>query len=170
MYSISVEYVLALGYSVFLLAVAGCGLSSSRSQAKLQDQTTAKAKATTSTRREACSLVTKEEIEAALGATISEVVSDGHDCTYRPAEGSFKSAQISVDYEQAAAAMQGAKAGVKMVGLGQTVSGIGDEAVYMAPGVLYVRKGDVFMTISLFYADNPLDKTKALAEKAFARL
>ena len=49
-------------------------------------------------------------------------------------------------------------------------SDIGDEAVFMAPGVLYVRKGDVFITINLYYVDNALDKTKALAEKVFARL
>ena len=43
--------------------------------------------------------------------------------------------------------MSGAKAGVKVIGLGEPVSGIGDEAVYMPPGVLYVRKGNVFLTI-----------------------
>jgi len=154
----------------FLLVVAGCGLGSSRNETKRQDQPTAKAKTISSARRDPCSLVTKKEIEAALSAPISEAVSNGNDCTYHPAEGSLKGATISVEWEEAAAAMQGAKAGVKMIGLGQPVADIGDEAVFMAPGVLYVRKGDVFITINLYYADNALDKTKALAEKVFARL
>lgn len=67
---------------------------------------------------------------------------------------------VSAEWEEAATAMTGARAGVKMVGLGEAVSGIGDEAVFLPPGALYARKDDVFITINLYYADNPLDKTE----------
>lgn len=150
------------------LATIGCSSSAPHREATL-GQSSPQA-SVPSSKRDPCALITKEEIEAALGAPISEVTSDGNDCTYHPAEGSLKGAMVSAEWEEAEAAMTGARAGVKMVGLGEAVSGIGDEAVFMPPGVLYVRKGDVFITINLYYADDPLDKTKALAEKAFAKL
>lgn len=40
---------------------------------------------------------------------------------------------VSAEWEEAAAAMIGARAGVKIVGLGEAVLGIGDEAVFMPP-------------------------------------
>jgi hypothetical protein len=150
------------------LATIGCGSNAPHGEATV-GQSSSQASAVSS-KRDPCALITKEEIEAALGAPISDVTSDGSDCTYHPAEGSLKGAMVTAEWEEAAAAMTGAKAGIKMVGLGEAVSGIGDEAVFMPPGVLYARKGDVFITINLYYADNPLDKTKALAEKAFARM
>lgn len=150
------------------LATIGCGSNAPHGEATV-GQSSSQASAVSS-KRDPCALITKEEIEAALGAPISDVTSDGSDCTYHPAEGSLKGAMVTAEWEEAAAAMTGAKAGIKMVGLGEAVSGIGDEAVFMPPGVLYARKGDVLITINLYYADNPLDKTKALAEKAFARM
>jgi hypothetical protein len=152
-----------------MLALTSCTSNASRGAAGPREQSTASSHLA-STKRDPCQLITKEEVEAALKAQISEVVTDGNDCTYRPIEGSFKGGVISVEWEQAEAAMTGAKAGVKMIGLGENVDGVGDEAVFMPPGVLYVRKGDVFMSINLYYTDNALDKEKALAQKAFSRL
>lgn len=121
-------------------------------------------------RHDPCSLVTKDEVEAVLGATVAAGVADGDDCNYDAVNQGSAGARISWLHGHADAAMQGARAGIKMMNLGQPVEGLGDEAIFMAPGVLYVRKGDDLITINLVLAPNALDKTKTLAAKALARL
>lgn len=121
-------------------------------------------------RHDPCSLVTKDEVEAVLGETVKDGVADGDDCNYDSLRPGQAGARISWLHGHAEAAIQGARAGIKMMNLGKPVEGLGDEAVFMAPGVLYVRKGDDLVTVSLVLAPDALDKTKTLAGKALSRL
>lgn len=168
-----------------LLCVGGCvrldtGISrattGSAKTTKNSNDTNAAAKTSAASddedeaRHDPCSLVTKEEIESVLGESVAAGVADGDDCNYDAVKQGLASARISWLHGHADAAMQGARSGIKMMNLGKPVEGLGDEAIFMAPGVLYVRKGDDLVTVNLVLAPNALDKTKTLAEKALSRL
>jgi hypothetical protein len=117
-----------------------------------------------------CSLVTKDDIATILNATIIDAVADGDDCNYHSQPDGPPTAKISWSHGNAAAGMAGVRAGTKMMGMNQPVEGLGDEAIFVPPAMLYVRRGEDLITVNLVLAPKALDKTKLLAQKALSRL
>jgi len=154
--------------------------------------------------RDACSLVSKEDVESVQGASVNETKSSEHldgvllvsQCSYTAAEFS-KSVTLALersDPKQASARSpkdfwkekfdpywdeepktnggdekeQGSPP--------KKIEGLGDDAYWVgnrSGGMLYVLKGDAFISIGVGGTDDEdtkLKKSKALAEKALQRL
>jgi hypothetical protein len=123
----------------------------------------------------ACSLISKDDIEALTSQSVKNVV-DRH--TYCDFVTGNADSGVSIEVEgDAQLSMKVLVGGAGLAGraLGQNVnpvdpvSGIGDEAYYLG-GKMYFRKGDVMVTID---TQNPLlsrKTTVAIAEKVFSKM
>jgi hypothetical protein len=126
-------------------------------------------------KRDACSLVTKEEVGEALGTTIAEASGGTSNCRYTSSAGSNQALDVSVTWQGATFALKFAMAALKGTSGGseffQPVPGIGDEA-YIAPmgSTLMFRKGDVLVTIQFHMVGNNGEAAKVIAQKIAARL
>jgi hypothetical protein len=119
--------------------------------------------------RHACSLITKDEMEAILGSRLLDTARSGARCTYRPSPGSFNGATLDVEWEYGAAAMEGVRAASKNTGLTpKAVTGLGDEAFTVGGEILYIRKGQVFLTLNAPLAS--LEQKKRIAQMAVAKI
>lgn len=129
--------------------------------------------------KDACTYVTKAEMEAILGGTLNEPTSSpagsGTACTYVSATGTY--AMLTVDPESGEAAMAGTRAaGAIMdstagdVKSTNSLAGLGDEAVMLIGGVLNVRKGAALIAVDLRGQENPEAKGRAIVEKVLARM
>jgi hypothetical protein len=153
-----------------LILTAACsipGLSGARASGSSKGD--GKSSQTTS-RHDPCSLVTKEEVATTLGVKIVDAIADGNDCNYQSESDGPTVAQISWSDGDAEAGMTGVRAGTKMMGMQSRVEGLGDEAIFMPPAMLWVKQGDDLITVNLVLAPQPLDKAKPLAQKALSRL
>lgn len=123
-----------------------------------------------------CSLVTKDEAEAALGKPVADGerpdVAQGLICQFVGTQGSdVWQLQVLVTQSGSAESMTSAFASAKE-SVAETnpedVSGIGDEAFWI-PGAnqLNIRQGNTYLIIS---GDASLDVLKGVAEKALDRL
>jgi hypothetical protein len=125
--------------------------------------------------RDACSLVTKEEVGDALGTTISEANGGTAGCRYTVSAGNNQALGIQVTWQGGALAMNIAGMALRgvagSVGSFQPVAGIGDEA-YVGPlgSTMMFRKGDVMVNMDLRMAGNNVDAAKAIAQKILSRL
>ena len=185
---------LLLGFVVFS---AGCGntdspsagspQSSSAQPATKPNQSTAPSAA----KRDPCSLLTKEEVTSALGATVTDAHSDdGMHCMYSPQYEPGNGAAVTLAMGPDNVRMfftESKRVLSERSGNGyQEIAGIGDGAFTVRGGELSVRKGDAYFAIALttrasieaatkeqerekVYADL-LENEKALAIKALARL
>jgi hypothetical protein len=133
----------------------------------------APAKGAASSQQDACALVPVSEVAAATGMPVGytnlvKYTSGQSECDYRPSKGSLRGVLVMVNWQGGAAAMKKALADE---GAGATkVDGLGDEA-YAAGASLYVRKGDVFVTIQMVgFPGNASAKARALAQKIVDRL
>ena len=154
--------------------------------------------------RDACSLVSKEEVESVQAAPVNETKSSEHSdgvflvsqCFYTAAEFSKSVTLALVQSDQ----KQGSKRNPKdfwkekfdpyeneepkaksgdekeQGSAPKKIEGLGDDAFWVPNrfgGVLYVLRGDAFISIGLGGTDDEntkLKKSKVLAEKALARL
>ena len=144
-------------------------------------------KASRTEKRDPCSLLTKEEISAALGTEMRTAHSDdGMHCMY---SGLMPGTGASVTYASGADNVKmlftESKRLIKEAGNKgfQEITGIGDEAYSSGGNNLNVRKGDAYFAIALgtlaalsepqgrdqIYAEL-LEKEKSLAMKVLARL
>jgi len=157
-----------------------------------------------SVRRDACSLVSKEEVEAVQGAPVNDVKSSEHSdggffvsqCFYTAAEFS-KSVTVALvqsdpkqdskrspkdfwkekfdPYQDEEPKTKTGREG-EQGSAPKKIEGLGDEAFWVSNrfgGVLYVLKGNAFISIGLGGTDDgetKLTKSKALAQKALQRL
>jgi hypothetical protein len=153
-----------------------------------------------STGKNPCSLLTKEEVGQVIGMTVAEPTRDGSNCNYVAPNAANGSAMVSTTWEKTEAeakADYGATAGAMAIG-GQVVpgmpadgtgavAGLGDEASF-AMYFLHVRKGNALLQISVNlpnrlmelmkqgqagppkYSAAVLAMDKTLAAKALARL
>ncbi len=123
-----------------------------------------------------CSLVTKEEVEAALGKPVADgerpEVAQGLICQFVGSQGTdVWQLQILVTQTGSAESMTSAFASAKE-SVAETnpedVSGIGDEAFWI-PGAnqLNIREGNTYIIVS---GNASLDVLKGVAEKALGRL
>jgi zinc-ribbon domain len=160
------------------------------SAAESKDASSSESKAADSSdaQRDACTLITKEEVGEATGTTVASASpnEDKDLCTYSPADGDTAVVTVQVNWHGGKIAMS-ALPGMTQSAIGkdirQPVSGIGDEAYILgadektqkgldeaagalkilssfATGPLMFRKGDVWVTVTATFAQN-----KAAAEK-----
>src|SRR5918996_245073 len=110
--------------------------------------------------RDACSLLSKAEVESVQEAPIKE--------TFGPYNTNDKERKGQENSKRGEEKEKGIPP--------KKISGLGDDAYWISNrfgGVLYVLKGDAFVSISLGGPDNEeakVNKSKALAEKALQRL
>jgi hypothetical protein len=97
-------------------------------------------------------LLSKEEVGAIIGVPVTSIEMTGKsDATYKTAIVGME-AGIEVERKDEADAIQSMDAARQVTrnafgGKAETIAGLGDDAVYGAFNVLYVRKNDVFLTI-----------------------
>ena len=119
----------------------------------------------------ACSLASKADAEAVLGASIESTSGDGtNSCLYMPADGG-RHVRIQVTPQGGKLAMKLLQKTVSLMPGAATVGDLGDGAL-MAPmdSALYVLKGDTL--IAMEWPDTPgrREQKEALAKKILARL
>jgi hypothetical protein len=162
----------------------------------------------TAVTRDACSLVSKEEVESVQASPVNETKSsERSDDVFRVTQCFFTTAEFSKSVNLALVQKNPAqqnerspkdfwkdkfgsyggdrardeKAGTKSVEREQTtapkkITGLGDDAYWVSNrfgGVLYVLKGDAFISVGLGGTDDEetkLAKSKVLAQKALQRL
>lgn len=143
----------ALASACLLLSGPGCGRAASgkvaASDSHAADGRTHK---TSSGRIDAAALVTKEEASAIFGVPVTTIDPSGQSSvTYKTADPMFQAtleAERSRGNDGALLAMDGARKATKLLGgAPQPAAGLGDDAFYGAMSVLYVRSGDVVLTI-----------------------
>ncbi|MEP6884184.1 MAG: hypothetical protein ABJC66_05485 [Gammaproteobacteria bacterium] len=104
---------------------------------------------TLSGRHSAPPLLTKEEVGAILGNTVTSVDGSATDTAYKTA---VVGLEVSIDVEReddAQLAMSGARKATGMLGgAPEEVPNLGEEAFFGAMSVLYVRRGDMVITIT----------------------
>ncbi len=154
--------------------------------------------------RDACSLISKQEIESVQNAPVKEAKSSEHlDGTFRVSQCLYTAAEFSKSVTLALVRSdpkEGSKRSPKdfwkekfdpyqneepKTKTGEEkeqgpapkkIEGLGDDAYWVANrfgGILYVLKGDAFISIGIGGTDDQetkLKKSKALAEKALQRL
>ena len=122
--------------------------------------------------RDACSLITKEEVQAVLESPIAKASGTRTQCYYYPAAGSAEGLGLDVSWENGEAVIAGAKAGSTLLnGENQSVPGLGDEAFFGPMDIaLYVRKNNQAFTLDLRIVSNARAKGRVLAEKVLSRL
>ena len=170
----------------------GCGNTSSpvtESAASSGAPAASTKSASPTVKRDPCSLLTKEEVSAALGTKMREAHSDdGIHCLYSDLIGgtgatvTFMSAANNIEVKTMFTNSKQVTKDRGDKGF-QEITGIGDEAYSGSGNDLNVRKGDVYFGIGLnsvaalsepgrrdqIYADF-LEKEKSLAEKVLARI
>lgn len=97
-------------------------------------------------------ILTREEVGAIIGVPVTSIEMTGKsDASYKTATLGME-ASIEVEQKDEADAKQSMDAARQVTrnafgGKADTIAGVGDDAVYGAFNVLYVRKNDVFLTI-----------------------
>jgi hypothetical protein len=134
------------------LSIVGCGRAGS-SKAAASGTTSADAPRSSSGEIDTASLLTKEEVSAVIGVPVTslEASSKSH-VTYKTADPMLE-AGLEVERKDGTAdavlAMAGARKATNFLGgTPQPAPGLGDDSFYGAMSTLYVRAGDVVLTIS----------------------
>ena len=94
---------------------------------------------------DACSLLTTQQAATALGVPDVNAGGNAKVCTWTPKKYAQGAGQLSV-------VLEGANDGAKMLGRGNAVSGVGDEAIQTIVGngaVLHVRKGNMWFVVNV---------------------
>jgi hypothetical protein len=152
------------------------------------------APSTAADRKDACTLLTAVDAEAALGEAVAagqpQVISAGggglaavSNCRYRPAHAAIgKSVALMARYSPVPnpAASDSVRASLKSMGDPKDVPGVGDSALWvfhktgrMTSGQLNIFKGATYLIVTLDGAADEaaaLDRAKALALKLIGRL
>ena len=154
--------------------------------------------------RDACSLVSKEEIESVQAAPVNETKSSEHlDGTFRVSQCLYTAAEFSKSVSLALIQPDQNQRGARtpkdfwkekfdpyqkeepktksgdekeQVSAPKKIESLGDDAYWVSnrfDGILYLLKGDAFISIGLGGTDDEatkLEKSKVLAQKALRRL
>ena len=156
------------------------------------EQAVGEEKPATSSERNICTLVSKEEVERVTGVHVSETsLNDESDvCTYTPAEDGLVTVTIGVQWQNGRFAIRALPAMSKQLinaDIRQPVSGIGEEAYLLGvdrdtekqfqdvpkelrafssatTGPLVFRKDDVMVTVTATFAEKKSDVEKKIAE------
>ena len=165
------------GLLVMVAMTAAC--SGEKAASDAADTGAAGELAATAEVKDACSYVTKAEMETILGGTLNEPSSapagSGSACTYVGPTGTY--AMLTVDPQGGEAALAGTRmAGAMMdssagdIKSTNSVAGLGDEAVMLIGGMLNVRKGAALIAVDLRGSADPEVKGRAIVEKVLAKM
>lgn len=143
---------------------------------------------------DACALVTREEVTAAIGETVVKAQSAGEGCSYETEDAMASSVKVEVKRTGGASEMQAAREAAGVLGRiggkmaegkgaeaqageamaeGGAAPGIGDQAFFGANQQLHVLKGDSYLAVtpptmrSRMSGGNPLlsdDQKRAMAQ------
>lgn len=150
-----------------LLIAAACSKSSS-STADTSSQAAASGAKPAAT---ACDIATKEEMSTAVGSPVTETqsLSDNH-CIFKTAQ-ALAYADVEIDRENGAAAMQGISNGDSMIGASEnTLAGIGDTAFYGPRDRLYFRKGNTFVAVEGGFDNDARERARKVAQLVAGKL
>jgi hypothetical protein len=97
-------------------------------------------------------LLTKEEVGAIIGVPVTSIEMQGRTDAHYKTDTMGMEASIEVEHKDEAGAIQSMAAARTITqnmfgGKAAPVDGLGDEAIYGAFNAIYVRKGELFMTI-----------------------
>jgi hypothetical protein len=136
-----------------LVTAIACGRAAANKSAPAASTRSGAARPSSSGKIDTASLLTKEEASAVLGVPVTSLESSGDSSvTYKTADPMFEAgleAERKSDTADALETMAGArKATGYLGGTPQAAAGLGDDAFYGAMSVLYVRSGEVVLTIT----------------------
>lgn len=139
----------------FLVALTAAGIGCGRAasgKAAATDVRPAGGHPSSSGRIDVASLLTKDEASAVLGVPVTALEAHGKSSvTYKTADPMFEAsleAERKNGTDDALLEMTGARKATNFLGgTPQPAAGLGDDAFYGAMSVLYVRHGDVVLTI-----------------------
>ena len=136
----------AVGVFVTLICLTACGQAPSLATATMSGAPTADI---SSGRRSSTPLLSKEEVGAILGNAVTSVEGAATDMAYKTAVVGLE-VTIGLETENdAQLAMSGARKATGMLGgTPEEVPNLGEEAFFGAMSVLYVRRGDMVITIT----------------------
>jgi hypothetical protein len=126
-------------------------------------------------KRDACALVTKDEVSQAFATPVQSVTGGDSHCQFLFTGNDSHAVAINVTWQGGAMVMKLSHGAMKQLGAGMDtftpVSGLGDEA-YIEPmgSGLMLRKNDVMVNIDLRRAGNNADAGKIIAAKIADRL
>jgi hypothetical protein len=145
--TVSLSLMVALSSGLFL---GGCNKASSAAAEPPRSGSAADA-GRPAVKSTADPVLTKEEVAAVLGHPVTTIEGEGTNLTYKT---DVLGLEAHVEVEQnhsvegAVQAMAGARTATKFLGgVPEAVPGLGDEALFGAMSVLYVRKGRAVITI-----------------------
>jgi hypothetical protein len=110
-----------------------------------------------------CSYVTDAEVGEAIGKTVSRHEENSGQCTYYT-DDPVVFVTLEVDTENAESSWQGVTGGTSLAG-GETnkVEGLGEEAFFGARDILYVKDGDIFMSLEAGFDTETRERARKLA-------
>jgi hypothetical protein len=127
--------------------------------------------------RDACTLLSKHEVEDAIGIPVSQVRSVKNDashtrCLYLPEGSRMKAVDLKVDWTGGVDAMSLVQSVTpEMIPDAGSVSGLGDASFYgPMDSTVYVLKGDTFVSLIFGVDQIAQEKQILLAEKAVSKL
>ena len=154
---------------VLVATFAAC--TKSEAPKSTADSTPSAAVPATSSSLTACTIATRDEMSAAIGASVTatDEQSSNH-CIFKTAE-PLAYADVEIDRENADAAWQGINAGDSIISAQQdSLTGIGDKAFFGPRDRLYFRKGNAFVAVEGGFDDNARKRAIAVARLISAKL
>ncbi len=118
----------------------------------------------------ACSHVTDAEVGEAIGKTVSRHEENSGQCTYYT-DDPVVFVTLDIDTENAESSWQGVTGGSDLAGAETNkVEGPGDEAYFGARDILYVKDGDIFMSLEAGFDTETRERARKLAPIVLANL
>ena len=117
----------------------------------------------------ACSHITDAEIAETINKPVSRHEENGGKCTYYT-DDPLLFVTLDVDTEDAESSWQGVKSGNSLAGAEENkVEGIGEEAFFGARDILYVKDGDIFLSLEAGFDTETRARAKKLALMILAK-
>ncbi len=118
----------------------------------------------------ACSYVTDAEVGEAIGKSVSRHEESSGQCTYYT-DDPVVFVTLNVDTENAESSWQGVTSGNSLAGAETNkVEGIGEEAFFGARDILYVRDGEIFMSLEAGFDTETRERARKLAPMILSKL
>jgi hypothetical protein len=138
--------VLSLSLALILTGIVGCGKAP---DGALKSMDASRAERSSRRGDAAHGVLTKEEVGAILGQPVTSVEGAATDMAYKTGVIGLETAIGLESQDDATLAITGARKATGMLGgAPEEVPNLGDEAFFGAMSILYVRKGDIMITIT----------------------
>ncbi len=124
----------------------------------------------TSSEAGACSHITDAEIGEAISKTVSRHEENSGQCTHYT-DDPVVIVTLNVDTENAESSWQGVTSGNSLAGAETNkVEGLGQETFFGARDILYVKDGDIFMSLEAGFDTETRERARKLAPMILAKL